>query len=160
MMGSDITGWLDHRRTTSIASRKPGTLEELARRRGRMNPRLPFEWLCHLVRVGAREDVDGWRWKIDPTMRFGGFGPWRPEWTITRLPGLPMPFLGVLGQEQEEMGWGTNPKHVLPYLPVGGRCEVLDDVGHFVHIERPGFVADMVIEFLGGAGAARAGGGR
>jgi len=160
MMGSDITGWLDHRRTTAMASRKPGTLDELAKRRGRMNPRLPFEWLQHLVRVGAREDADGWRWKIDPTMRFGGFGPWRPEWTITRLPGLPMPFLGVLGQEQEEMGWGTNPKNVLPYLPVDGRCEVLDDVGHFVHIERPEFVADMVIEFLGGAGAARAGGGR
>ncbi len=149
MMASDITGWLDHRHTLSDASRKPGTLEELARRRGRMNPRLSFEWLCHLVSVGARHDPDGWRWKIDPSMRFGGFGPWRPEWTITRLPGLPMPFLGILGNEQEEMGWGTDPRKVLPFMPQDGRCEVLDDVGHFVHIERPDQVAAMVLEFIG-----------
>ena len=150
MMASDISAWLDHRRSTADAARKPGTLDELAKRRGRMNPRLPFEWLRYLVSVGAFESADGWRWKIDPSMRFGGFGPWRPEWTINRLPGLPMPFLGVLGREQEEMGWGTLPHHVMPYLPEGGRCEVLDDVGHFVHIERPEQVSAMVLEFLGG----------
>jgi pimeloyl-ACP methyl ester carboxylesterase len=149
MMASDISAWLDHRRSTADAARKPGTLDELAARRGRMNPRLPFEWLRYLVSVGAFESADGWRWKIDPSMRFGGFGPWRPEWTINRLPGLPMPFLGVLGREQEEMGWGTLPHHVMPYLPEGGRCEVLDEVGHFVHIERPEQVSAMVLEFLG-----------
>ena len=74
-------------------------------------------------------------------MRFGGFGPWRPEWTVLRLPGLPMPFLAVLGREPEAMGWGTAPERVLPYLPPGGRCEILDDVGHFVHIEQPELVA-------------------
>ena len=42
MMASDISAWLDHRRTTADATRKPGTLDELAKRRGRMNPRLPF----------------------------------------------------------------------------------------------------------------------
>jgi len=149
MLATDIGGWLDHRRTTAGAQRKPGSLEELAHRRGKMNPRLSFEWLCHLVTVGAREDADGWRWKIDPTMRMGGFGPWRPEWTIMRLPGLPMPFLGILGKEQEPMGWGTLPHQVLPYLPVGGRCEILEGVGHFVHIERPDEVAAMVLDFLG-----------
>jgi pimeloyl-ACP methyl ester carboxylesterase len=148
MMASDISAWLDHRRTTATAARKPGTLDELAKRRGRMNPRLPFEWLRYLVSVGAFESADGWRWKIDATMRFGGFGPWRPEWTITRLPGLPMPFLGVLGREQEEMGWGTVPEQVQPYFPVGGRCETLEGVGHFVHIEQPDLVASMVLEFL------------
>ena len=52
MVASEITGWLDHRRTTSTSMRKPGTFEELAHRRARMNPRLSFEWLCHLVSVG------------------------------------------------------------------------------------------------------------
>jgi pimeloyl-ACP methyl ester carboxylesterase len=85
---------------------------------------------------------------------FGGFGPWRPEWTINRLPGLPMPFLGVLGREQEEMGWGTLPHHVMPYLPEGGRCEVLDEVGHFVHIERPEQVSAMVLEIGAGCRSA------
>jgi pimeloyl-ACP methyl ester carboxylesterase len=151
MAAGEITGWLDHRRSTATSTRKPGTIDELAMRRGRMNPRLPFEWLRHLVTVGAFESDDGWRWKIDPSMRFGGFGPWRPEWTITRLPGLPMPFLGILGRVQEEMGWGTLPHHVYPYLPPGGRCEVLEDVGHFVHIEQPDLVAEMVLEFIGGS---------
>ena len=62
--------------------RKPGTLDELARRRGRMNPRLSREWLRYLVTVGARSDADGWRWKIDPSLRLGGFGPWRPDWSL------------------------------------------------------------------------------
>ena len=53
-----------------------------------MNPRMSIDWLRYLVTVGANHDEDGWRWKLDPTMRFGGFGPWRPEWSMLRLPGL------------------------------------------------------------------------
>jgi pimeloyl-ACP methyl ester carboxylesterase len=150
MLATDLEGWLDHRRRASAAVRRPGTLDELARRRGRMNPRLTHDWLRYLVTVGARRDADGWRWKIDPTMRFGGFGPWRPEWALMRMPGLAMPFLGVLGLQLEEMGWGTRPEDVLPYLPFGGRLEVLEDVGHFVHIEQPDRIANLVLEFLAG----------
>ncbi len=150
LLSRELLGWLDHRRTTTDAERKPGTMHELARRRGKINPRLSFEWLCHLVTVGARHDDDGWRWKLDPSMRPGGFGPWRPEWTLTRLPGLSMPFLGVLAREQEPMGWGTFPQDVTPYLPPGGRCEILDGVGHFVHIEQPDLVAGLVLDFLKG----------
>jgi len=126
MVASEISGWLDHRRRSAELARYPGTIEELAKRRGRMNPRLSFEWLCHLVTVGARQDPDGWRWKIDASMRFGGFGPWRPEWTVTRLPGLGMPFLGVLASELEEMGWGTQPDNLTQFLPEGGRLEILE----------------------------------
>ena len=35
------------------------TIDDLARRRGRMNPRLPEAWLCYLVSVGGYEDEDG-----------------------------------------------------------------------------------------------------
>ena len=148
MVAADITGWLDHRRTTADASRKAGTLEELAQRRAKMNPRLSMDWLRYLVTVGGREDADGWRWKLDPSMRFGGFGPWRPEWTATRLPGLGMPFLGLLAGQQEPMGWGTDPDQILPLLPDTARLEVFGDVGHFIHIEQPDVVAAMVLEFL------------
>ena len=149
MMATDISRWLDHRRGTAGSQRRPGTIDELATRRGRMNPRLDFDWLRHLVTVGGYESSDGWRWKIDPSMRFGGFGPWRPEWTLMRMPGLPMPFLGILGAEMEEMGWGTPPGKLVPYMPPLGRCEVLDDIGHFVHIEQPDLVSAMVLDFLG-----------
>jgi pimeloyl-ACP methyl ester carboxylesterase len=64
-----------------------------------------------------------------------------------------MPMLGVLGLEPEEMGWGTQAKDVLPYLPEGARLEALEGVGHFVHIEQPRRIADLVLEFLGDPGA-------
>ena len=149
MMAGEVAGWLEHRRNTSTSERRPGTLDELAKRRGRMNPRLSHDWLRYLVSVGARHDPDGWRWKIDPSMRFGGFGPWRPEWSVLRLAGLGTPFLAVLGRAPEVMGWGTEPDRVLPYLPPGARCEILDDVGHFVHIEQPDLVAAMILDHLG-----------
>ncbi len=149
MMAGEVGGWLDHRRNTATARRKPGTLDELAERRARMNPRLSRDWLRYLATVGASEDEDGWRWKIDPTMRFGGFGPWRNEWSVYRLPGLGVPFLGVLGRQPEPMGWGTDPDRVLPFLPPASRLEVLDDAGHFVHIEQPEHVASLVLDLIG-----------
>ena len=144
----ELDSWLAHRRSLVGKERKPGTIDDLARRRGRMNPRLGAEWLRYLVTVGATESDDGWRWKIDPTMRMGGFGPWRPEWSLLHLPGIGVPVMGVLGLELELMGWGTRPDEVLPYLPPGARFEALEGVGHFVHIEQPRLVADMVLEFL------------
>jgi pimeloyl-ACP methyl ester carboxylesterase len=148
MLHTELTGWLDHRRRCAEAVRRSGTFDELAERRRRMNPRLSLEWLRYLVSVGARRDPDGWRWKIDPTLRFGGFGPWRPEWSMQRMPGLPVPVLGVLGLEGEAMGWGTRPEDVEMYLPPAARLEALDGVGHFVHIEQPDLVAALVLEFL------------
>ncbi|HMQ28476.1 MAG TPA: alpha/beta fold hydrolase, partial [Acidimicrobiales bacterium] len=76
MLRGELEGWLDHRRAAVDKSRRPGTLEELASRRARMNPRLDPSWLEYLVSIGAIESSDGWRWKIDPTLRLGGFGPW------------------------------------------------------------------------------------
>ncbi len=144
----EIDNWLAHRRSLVDKQRRPGTIDELAERRGRMNPRMSPEWLRYLVTVGANEAEDGWRWKIDPTMRMGGFGPWRPQWSLLQLPGVGVPVLGVLGLELEVMGWGTQPDEVLPYLPAGARFEGLEGVGHFVHIEQPGLVADLITEFL------------
>jgi pimeloyl-ACP methyl ester carboxylesterase len=150
LMAREISVWLAHRRTLTDKSRKPGTIDELATRRGRMNPRLSIEWLRYLVTVGGRHDPDGWRWRIDPILRLGGFGPWRPEWSMRRVAALGMPFLGVLGLEVEVMGWGTRPSDVQRYLPPGGRFEALDGVGHFVHIEQPRRIADLVLELLAG----------
>jgi pimeloyl-ACP methyl ester carboxylesterase len=149
LLANELTGWLAHRHRSAGAQRKPGTIEELATRRSRMNPRLEFEWLCYLVTIGARHDDDGWRWKIDPIMRFGGFGPHRNQWTLHRLPGLSPPLLCILGMASEPMGWGTNPRELMPYFPRRVQLEVFDDAGHFVHIEQPRRVADLVLEFLG-----------
>jgi pimeloyl-ACP methyl ester carboxylesterase len=148
LMAGELASWLDFRRSTVDAVRKPGTIEELADRRSRMNPRLTTDWLRYLVTVGARQDDDGWRWKIDPTLRLGGFGPFRPEWALGRLALLEMPVLALLGQEPEVMGWGTRAEDVLPHLPPGGDVREMHGVGHFIHIEQPEEVAGMVLDFL------------
>jgi pimeloyl-ACP methyl ester carboxylesterase len=148
LMAQEITGWLDHRRRLIDAQRRPGTIEELAERRGRMNPRLDPAWLRYLVTAGARQDPDGWRWKIDPTLRFGGFGPWRPEWSMMRLPDIGVPILAILGTETDPLGWGTPPDDVRSHLPPTGRLEIREGVGHFIHIEQPRAVADLVLEHL------------
>jgi pimeloyl-ACP methyl ester carboxylesterase len=149
MLRTELTGWLDHRRRVAEAVRKPGTLEELAARRAKMNPRLDVSWLEYLVPIGGYESDDGWRWRIDPGLRLGGFGPWRPEWAMQRLPGIGVPVLGILGLEMEVMGWGTRPDDVYPNLPPGGVFHALDGVGHFMHIEQPRQIADLVLDFLG-----------
>jgi pimeloyl-ACP methyl ester carboxylesterase len=149
MLISELTGWLDHRRRTATASRRPGTIDELAERRRKMNPRLPIEWLRHLVTIGATETEDGWRWNVDPSLRFGGFGPWRPEWALTRLAGLAAPFYGLLAGLEEPMGWGTDPDDVRPFLPMDARLDILDGIGHFAHIEQPREIASRVTDFLG-----------
>ena len=114
-----------------------------------MNPRHSPEWLRYLVTVGATKSDDGWRWKLDPSMRFGGFGPWRPEWGLMRMAGLGVPFYGILAEHEEPMGWGTSADDVRPYLPDHGHVEVLEGVGHFAHIEQPAAVAGRIMEFLG-----------
>jgi pimeloyl-ACP methyl ester carboxylesterase len=152
LLAGDLAGWLDFRRSVVTKQRRSDTLEGLADRRAVMNPRLSTDWLRYLVSVGARHDADGWRWKIDPSLRFGGFGPWRPEWAMARLPGLSAPVLAVLGQQPELMGWGTPPEEVEPNLPAGSRLVAYDDVGHFVHIEQPQRIAELVLDFLKGAG--------
>ncbi len=148
MQAADLEAWLDHRRQTASFHRKPGTLEELAERRGKLNPRLPAGWLRYIASIGAQHDADGWRWKLDPSFRFGGFGPFRPEWHQLRMAGLAMPFLGILGLQTEPMGWGTTPQDVVPYLPPVHRFVQLADAGHFVHIELPDVVATEILSFL------------
>lgn len=148
LLTQELAGWLDHRRRLGAKARQAGTLDDLARRRHKWNPRLDIEWIRYLVTIGARRDPDGWRWKLDPAIRPGGFGPWRPEWAMWRLPSLGMPVLCVLGLEMERMGWGTLPGDVEPNLPPGARFVGLPDTGHFVHIEQPRVVADLVLEHL------------
>lgn len=154
LLAVDLAAWLDHRHRAAGAIRRPGTIAELAERRGRMNPRLDTEWLEYLVPIGAARSEDGWRWKIDPSLRMGGFGPWRPEWSMRRITDIGAPYLTILATEPELLGFGTTVDDVRPYLPPRGRAIDMPGVGHFVHIEAPERVADAVLDHLGPPGAA------
>ena len=82
-------------------------------------------------------------------LHLGGFGPWRPNWSMEHLANLDLPFLGVLsGVVDDPMGWKSRPGDIAPFLPPDGRVEFFDDIGHFLHIEQPRLIADMVLEFL------------
>ncbi len=148
MLAAELNAWLDHRRASHSLTRKPGTIVELAERRQKMNPRLSHEFLCYLAAVGARQDDDGWRWTIDPALRFGGFGPFRPDWSLNRLAAMAVPMLGVLSTIPEPMGWGTTAATVEPFLPPTAKVIEMADAGHFLHIERPAEIADLILEFI------------
>ena len=147
-MREALGGWRASHAGPAPGERRPGTIDDLARRRARMNPRLSLDWLRYLVTVGARHDADGWRWKVDPALRMGGFGPWRPAWALARLEKIAVPFLAILAGVEEEMGFGTTADDVRPHLPEAAELETFHEVGHFVHIERPREVADLVLRTL------------
>lgn len=148
-----IGEWLDQRRRAAGAERRVGTLDGLAQRRGRMNPRLSHDWLRYLVSVGARRDADGWRWKIDPTLRFGGLGPWRPQAALAALRRLEVPMLAVVAGVDEPMSWGTDPSEIGPLLPDGCELVHVAEHGHFLHIEAPARMAELALRFLAGEGS-------
>ena len=56
--------------------------------------------------------------------------------------------LCVLGLDIEVMGWGTRPEDVRPNLPPGARFVPLEGVGHFMHVEQPKVLADLIEELL------------
>jgi pimeloyl-ACP methyl ester carboxylesterase len=62
------------------------------------------------------------------------FRPWRPEWTLLRLPGLPVPMLGFLASISEPMCWDTTEEILRPHLPPDAEIHTLPETGHFIHI--------------------------
>jgi len=148
LLATELSGWLDHRRAAGDKVRRADTLGGLAENRARQNPRLSKAWLRYLVTRGARKDADGWRWKIDPVLRPGGFGPWRATWSMARLASLPVPLLGLLATESDPMGWETRASEVKPYLPRRAEVVEMKGVGHFIHIEQPERTAKLVLDFL------------
>jgi pimeloyl-ACP methyl ester carboxylesterase len=54
----------------------------------------------------------------------------------------------MLGLVPEEMGWGTRPEQIAPFLPHEAELVPFPDSGHFIHVEKPRAVADRVLRFL------------
>jgi len=148
LLAAGIAGWLDTRAGLVDAPRKPRSLDELATRRQAMNPRLSLDWLRYLVRVGAREESGGWRWKVDPFLRAAALGSSRPDWELERMRGMGVPLLALFGLVPEPMGWGASVEALEPFLPENASVVALEDAGHFLHMEQPRRVADVLLDFL------------
>lgn len=144
------TTWLDNRRR--LRPFRPGTVDELATRRGASSPLVPADWLRYLVEVGAEpatEDAGLRRWKLDAAAF--PYPPHPPPMlaSIALLPFLPCPLLGLRSGIDEAIG-GQPPVDVLrAALPAHATVEVLDGLGHFAHVEDPVGVATRVLDFLG-----------
>jgi len=145
------TRYLDRRRGAHARLAWPPRpdLEDLVERRGRQNPRLEPGWLRYFVYHAARRDPDGWRWKVDPQMVAGGFGPFRPEWIETVWRGLKAPMLALVGSVPDV--WGPLPEHLLAerlgWVSDVSRATV-EGAGHFLHMERPRETARLILDFL------------
>ncbi len=143
--------YLDRRRRAAARQswRPYESLEELVARRGQQNPLLPELWLRYFVFHGARQDEDGWRWKSDPQIAAGGFGPFKSEWIAPGWRRLRAPLLALIGSEPDT--WGPLPESIL-----AGRLEnvkhlqraTVQGCGHFIHMQRPAAAARLMLEFL------------
>ncbi len=148
LLAQELTSWLDHRRVLVDAQRKPGTIEDLAARRARMNPRLdvgvaplpgdrrrqagsrrvaledrPHPALRRLRSVAARV-VD------DAAARHRGAGPRHAR------------------HRDRSHGLGDPARRRAVPPADGGRLVIVEGAGHFLHIEQPREIADLVLEHV------------
>jgi pimeloyl-ACP methyl ester carboxylesterase len=143
---SRVESWLDRRRRG--VERRPGSHAELTERRLARNPRLSPEWAGHLVDVGARPDVDGWRWKLDPHLEPTVSQVMRQEWPLHGMPALGMPLLVLLGLLEEPAPMDQTVDDLRPFLPPDVTIVGFADAGHFLHAEHPARVAQLILDFL------------
>jgi len=142
--------FLDRRRKATQETRwRPyAGLDELVARRRAQNPRLAPEWLRYFLWHGSRAVEGGRVWKVDP-LAPQGFGPWRPDWIAPGWRRLAAPMLAVIGSEPDT--WGPLPEPLLSErLAHVKQLEraVVQDAGHFAHMEKPRETAELLLAFL------------
>ena len=151
------TGAGRRRRSASPAPRRAGRSA-----RQRMNPRLPHR-VAALPRADrrAREDADGWRWKIDPSCASAASGRGGPSGRCCGMPGL-----GDAGARRarargrdDGLGHAARGRRALPARRARGSSPSRTPATSCTSSSPTG-VADLVLDFLGDATAASAADGR
>ena len=133
--------------------RRPwATLEEMAARRAKGNPRLGEAWSMHLARHGARPVEGGFEWKADPRFSAAVPSDFDVEMLEVEMRMVQCPVLVLMGsepdtwrdlppaEEDERAGW------------LRARLVRIPDAGHYVHLEQPDVVLDELRSFLGEVG--------
>jgi pimeloyl-ACP methyl ester carboxylesterase len=124
-------------------------LDDLVERRKQTNPRLSNEWLRYFCWHGSRRDGDGFQWKADP-IAGSGAGPFRVDWIGPGWRELRAPMLAINGREPDTWSLGPDAESTAERLAFVQHVErvVIEDAGHFPHMERPAETARVVLDFL------------
>ena len=136
-----------------LSSRRPwASLEEMAAYRGRNNPRLPPEWVMHLVRHGARPVEGGWVWKADPMFGVGIPSEFNVAMLEAEMRHVQCPVLLLTGDQDDT--WRDHHDEELHERVawLRARHEVVPDTGHYCHVEDPDTTMLLIQEFLAEVG--------
>jgi pimeloyl-ACP methyl ester carboxylesterase len=129
------------------------SVEELAERRGRMNPRLTPDWARHLAEHGTLAVDGGFVWKADRMFSVGVPSEFSEAMLEAELRAVACPVLVVTGTEPDtwrdltdeqvagRVGWFQDARHV-----------VVPDTGHYVHLEAPAAVLAHIADFVAEVG--------
>lgn len=149
-----VAKWLDELREPPVM-RGYASLDEVAARLRKTNPRLSFERAAFLASHWAEQDRDG-EWKIlgDPAHKMTGPLPYRVDEIMAAWEAITAPVLWVEAEETDMWRW-MGPKEQAR-AEIDRRMGHLKQVtarmvpqaGHMLHHDQPELLARMVEEFL------------
>ena len=140
-----------------LLSRPPrvwASREEMAERRGAMNPRLSPAWVRHLVEHGSRPVKGGWVWKVDPLFNTGLPSDFDSERLAEENRLARAPMLVITGAETDN--WSDMTEQEVEVRLASWPDAVhrrIAGAGHYVHIEQPEAVMAAITEFWGALGS-------
>jgi pimeloyl-ACP methyl ester carboxylesterase len=129
------------------------THADMVERRRRANPRLPDEWLEHLVQHGSTPVEGGFVWKSDPMFNIGLPADFTLEHLNAEHALVRSPVLALTGAEHDTWSELTPDELVdrLAHMP-DVRHHAIPGAGHYLHIEQPDAVMAAIATFIGEVG--------
>ncbi|MEY2461497.1 MAG: hypothetical protein QOG30_3327 [Acidimicrobiaceae bacterium] len=130
------------------------SLEAMADQRGRINVRLPREWLLHLAAHGSAPGPSGGRvWKSDPIFTIDLPSPFGYEQLLAQHRRVTCPVLVLTGDEPDTWNevHGDELQRRIANIP-DARLVHVPGTGHYVHIEDPDSTMRAMEAFVGEVG--------